>query len=165
MANEEVEKEKRELQMQRMKRHAGGRFVGSDEKANDFKGTLKRLLELLRPQLPLLILTVVMTIAYTVASTYAPMKLANMVNVITDGVRAREAGTGGIDFEFTATYGDGKSVKVPQMSNYFQNFIKCMLDFFRTGKVYADHKETIAIMAAIEAGNKALKTPGVWVEV
>ncbi len=98
MANEEVEKEKRELQMQRMKRHAGGRFVGSDEKANDFKGTLKRLLELLRPQLPLLILTVVMTIAYTVASTYAPMKLANMVNVITDGVRAREAGTGGIDF-------------------------------------------------------------------
>ena len=33
MANEEVEKEKRELQMQRMKRHAGGRFVGSDEKA------------------------------------------------------------------------------------------------------------------------------------
>ena len=57
MANEEVEKEKRELQMQRMKRHAGGRFVGSDEKANDFKGTLKRLLELLRPQLPLLILT------------------------------------------------------------------------------------------------------------
>ena len=73
--------------------------------------------------------------------------------------------TGGIDFEFTATYADGKSVKVPQMSNYFQNFIKCMLDFFRTGKVYADHKETIAIMAAIEAGNKALKTPGVWVEV
>ena len=98
MANEEVEKEKRELQMQRMKRHAGGRFIGSDEKANDFKGTLKRLLELLRPQLPLLILTVIMTIIYTVATTYAPMKLADMVNVITDGVRAREAGAGGIDF-------------------------------------------------------------------
>ncbi len=72
---------------------------------------------------------------------------------------------GGIDFEFTASYADGTNVKVPAMSNYFANFITCMLDFFRTGKVYADHQETIAIMAAIEAANKALLTPGEWIEV
>lgn len=72
---------------------------------------------------------------------------------------------GGIDFEFTATYADGKNLKVPQMSNYFPNFIKAMLEFFRTGKEYACHKETIAIMAAIEACNKAIGMPGVWVEV
>ena len=98
MANEELEKEKRELQQQRMKRHAGGpgaRFISSDEKASDFGGTMKRLLELLKPQIPLLILTAVMTIVYTVATTYAPMKLADMVNVITDGVKA---GPGQIDF-------------------------------------------------------------------
>ena len=98
MANEELEKEKRELQQQRMKRHAGGpgaRFISSDEKASDFKGTLTRLLELLKPQIPLLLLTAVMTIVYTVATTYAPMKLADMVNVITEGVKA---GPGQIDF-------------------------------------------------------------------
>ena len=96
MANAEVEKEKRQLEMQRMKRHAGGpggRFIGSDEKANDFKGTMSRLLQLLKPQLPLIILTMIMTVAYTVANTYAPNKLADMVDVITDGVNR-----GGIDF-------------------------------------------------------------------
>ena len=94
MANEELEKEKRELQMQRMKRHAGGRFVGSDEKANDFKGTLTRLLKLLAPYLPLIVVTIILTIAYTIATTYTPLQLRNMVNIITDGVRSGN----GIDF-------------------------------------------------------------------
>ena len=101
MANEEVEKEKRELELQRQKRHAGGpggRFISTGEKAKDFKGTMGRLLQLLKPQLPLIILTFFMTIAYTVASTYAPNKLADMVDVITEGYRAKQAGTGSIDF-------------------------------------------------------------------
>ena len=101
MANAEVEKEKRELELQRQKRHAGGpggRFISTGETAKDFKGTMKRLLQLLKPQIPLILLTFVMTIAYTVASTYAPNKLADMVDVITEGYNARKAGTGGIDF-------------------------------------------------------------------
>lgn len=72
---------------------------------------------------------------------------------------------GGIDFEFTVSYGDGINVKVPAMSNTFPNFIASMLDFFRTGRIYAAHEETVSIMAVIEAGNRALKTPGEWVEV
>ena len=100
MANEEVEKEKRQLELQRQKRHGGpgARFVGSDEKANDFKGTLGRLLQLLKPQLPLILLTFVMTIVYTIASTYAPTVLAKMVDIITNGVTAKANGTGSIDF-------------------------------------------------------------------
>ncbi len=100
MANEEVEKEKRELELQRQKRFSGGpgsRFISGGEHASDFKGTMSRLLKLLRPQLPLILLTFVMTIAYTVASTYAPNKLADMVDIITNGIRAKDAG-GGIDF-------------------------------------------------------------------
>ena len=93
MANEELEKEKRELQMQRMKRHAGGRFVGSDEKANDFGGTLSRLIQMLGPYLGLIIATMVLTVLYTVATTYSPMQLRNMVDIITRGVQG-----GGIDF-------------------------------------------------------------------
>lgn len=100
MANEEVEKEKRELELQRQKRFSGGpgsRFISGGEQASDFKGTMSRLLRLLKPQLPLILLTFVMTIAYTVASTYAPNKLADMVDIITDGINAKKAG-GGIDF-------------------------------------------------------------------
>ena len=40
MANEDVEKEKRELELQRQKRFSGGpgsRFISGGEQANDFK--------------------------------------------------------------------------------------------------------------------------------
>lgn len=100
MANEDIEKEKRELELQRQKRFSGGpgsRFISSSEQVGDFKGTMSRLLQLLRPQLPLILLTFVMTIVYTVASTYAPNKLADMVDIISDGVSSKSAG-GGIDF-------------------------------------------------------------------
>ena len=101
MANAEVEKEKRQLELQRQKRHAGGpggHFIGSDEKASDAGGTFRRLLDLLRPKLPLIILTFIMTIACTVANTYAPMRLAAMVDIIKNGVEAKAAGTGAVDF-------------------------------------------------------------------
>lgn len=71
----------------------------------------------------------------------------------------------GIDFSMTVNYNDGKTTVIPTMSNYFPNFIKEMCDFFKTGEVKADPAETVAIMGIIEAGNKAVQTPGVWVEV
>lgn len=42
------------------------------EKAKDFKGTLKRLIHFIRPQLPLLILMIVFTILMTLVSVIAP---------------------------------------------------------------------------------------------
>ena len=99
MANADVEKEKRQLEQQRMKRFGpGSRLVGSGEKANDAKGTLLRLLVMLKPQLPLIVLIMVMTVAYTIINTYAPNKLADMVDIITQGYKARQSGTGGVDF-------------------------------------------------------------------
>ncbi len=101
MANADVEKEKRELELRRQKSRGfgpGSRFVGSDEKASDARGTLTRLLLMLKPQLPLIILTIIMTVAYTITSTYAPNKLADMVDIIAQGFYARQEGTGGIDF-------------------------------------------------------------------
>jgi hypothetical protein len=95
-------------------------------------------------------------------------KYESMVLEFADGrsaVMSHYGWNGGIDFEFVASYADGTNVKIPAMSNTFPNFISSMLDFFRTGKIYAAHDETVAIMAVIEAGNRALQTPGVWVEV
>ena len=70
-----------------------------------------------------------------------------------------------VDFSMLVNYEDGRTVSVPQMSNTFPNFIKAMCDFFRTGEIKAAHDETVAIMGIIEAGNKALANPGVWIEI
>ena len=70
-----------------------------------------------------------------------------------------------VDFSMLVNYEDGRTVSVPQMSNTFPNFIKAMCDFFRTGEIKAAHDETVAIMGIIEAGNKALTNPGVWIEI
>lgn len=70
-----------------------------------------------------------------------------------------------VDFSMLVNYEDGRTVSVPQMSNTFPNFIKAMCDFFRTGDIKAAHDETVAIMGIIEAGNKALANPGVWIEI
>ena len=95
-------------------------------------------------------------------------KYESLVLQFADGrsaVMSHYGWNGGIDFEFTASYADGTNVKIPQMSNNFPNFMTALLDFFRTGETKAAHDETVAIMAVIEAGNRALKTPGEWVEV
>ncbi len=74
-------------------------------------------------------------------------------------------GWSGVDFEMLINYDDGSTVKVPQLSDYFPNFIKSLCEFFKTGKTFADHDETVSVMGIIEAGNKALNNKGQWIEV
>ena len=50
-------------------------------------------------------------------------------------------------------------------SEFFKNFIHEMLIFFETGKPIATREETLAVIAIIEAGRKALERPGEWVKV
>lgn len=50
-------------------------------------------------------------------------------------------------------------------ADYFRRFILALTEFFRTGKEPVSHRETIAIIAVRETGQKALETPGVWVGV
>ena len=76
-----------------------------------------------------------------------------------------KGGRSAVDFNMIASYADGRTAVLPAMSNSFPNFIKAMCDFFRTGEIKAAHEETVAIMGIIEAGNKAIANPGVWVEV
>lgn len=94
-------------------------------------------------------------------------KYASMVIEFEGGRRAvmSHFGWTGIDFNMIVCYEDGSVKNIPQMSNFFPNFIKELCDFFRTGEIKAKHDETVAIMGIIEAGHKALKNPGVWVEV
>lgn len=94
-------------------------------------------------------------------------KYESMVLEFDGGRRAvmSHYGWTGVDFNMTVNYNDGATKVIPQMSDYFPNFMRGLLDFFRTGEIKAKHDETVAIMGIIEAGNKALKTPGEWVNV
>ncbi len=98
MANEELEKEKRELEMARQRRHGGGpggRFISSDEKVKNFGGTMTRLLGYLKPNIVLIIIVFLITVLSTLFSTYSPKVLARIMNAIEAGLRNPDVG---IDF-------------------------------------------------------------------
>ncbi|HBL85146.1 MAG: hypothetical protein A2Y17_02005 [Clostridiales bacterium GWF2_38_85] len=70
-----------------------------------------------------------------------------------------------VSFGLNIAYDDGKFEVIGDMTSYFDNFIVEMCDFFKTGNVKADPKETIAIMGIIESGAKAMKKPLEWVNI
>lgn len=59
----------------------------------------------------------------------------------------------------------GESRMIEVKSDFFHDFIVALTDFYRTGTVPVPHKDTVEIMAVRTAGQKALETPGVWVEI
>ncbi|MEG0664777.1 MAG: hypothetical protein RR483_06740, partial [Clostridia bacterium] len=69
-------------------------------------------------------------------------------------------------FNMAINYSDDKNtVMVPDCTNYFPNFVKELVDFFKTGDVKADPEETIAVITIRECGYKAMEKPGTWVEI
>jgi len=68
-------------------------------------------------------------------------------------------------FQVSMQLKDGQGVFIPECSDIFTRMIHAMLDFFETGKPAAPKEETLAIMALIEAGRKALTSYDTWVKV
>jgi hypothetical protein len=50
-------------------------------------------------------------------------------------------------------------------SDFFRNFIKDLIVFYKTGEVLIPHEQTLAVMAIREACIKAKNTPNEWFEV
>ena len=78
--------------------HGGMR--GNNEKAKDFKGTLTKLFKYLRPYYFKLVVVIWFAAASTVFSIVGPKILAKATDKLSEGVLAKVAGTGGIDFEY-----------------------------------------------------------------
>lgn len=68
-------------------------------------------------------------------------------------------------FQFEVQYGENGVITVDAMADFFPRFIEAMLKFFDTGETQAPVDQTLEITAILEAGTKALKTPGEWVDV
>ena len=65
----------------------------------------------------------------------------------------------------TVRYTDGSMFQIPDASGYFDRFIAGMVHFFETGEGVVDKRETISVMAMIEAAHKAEEKPGEWVDI
>lgn len=82
-----------------MPRGPMGHGAHATEKAKDFKGTIKRLFGYLRPYYFKLLLVLIFASGSTVFSIFGPKILAKATDKLGEGILAKIANTGGIDFE------------------------------------------------------------------
>ena len=68
-------------------------------------------------------------------------------------------------FQLSLQLKNGEAVFISECSDIFTRMIHAMLDFFETGQPAAPKEETLAIMALIEAGRKALASYDSWIKV
>ena len=68
-------------------------------------------------------------------------------------------------FQVSMQLKSGEGVFIPECSDIFTRMIHAMLDFFEGAPAPAPKEETLAIMALLEAGRKALTSYDTWVKV
>jgi gamma-glutamylcysteine synthetase len=68
-------------------------------------------------------------------------------------------------FSLNIGYANGSSKQVEIKSNFFELFIKELINYFKTGKIPVQHKQTLAVIAIRAAGIKAMSNPFTWVDV
>lgn len=73
--------------------------MGSGEKAKDFKGTASKLLKYMKKFRLAVLAVIIFAIGSTIFSIVGPKVLARATDALYDGLVAKIAGTGGIDFE------------------------------------------------------------------
>ena len=78
--------------------HGPGNRMAPGEKAKDFKGTIRKLLQYMGPYRVGLVAAVILAMASVVFSVVGPKVLGNATTEAIRGAQALAAGTGGIDF-------------------------------------------------------------------
>ena len=68
-------------------------------------------------------------------------------------------------FRLSLQYQSGESRLIDQCTDFFPNLIAAILNFFATGLAPVPSRETLAIMALIEAGRAALASDDTWVDI
>ncbi len=69
-----------------------------------------------------------------------------------------------VPFSLNICKNNGESKHIKECSNFFPNFVKSLVEFFKTGIVPVQPEETIAVIKLRELGLKALEKPGCWIE-
>ena len=77
-----------------------GRGRGNNEKAKDLSGTLKKLLAYLKPYHLKICFVMVFAVCFTIFNILGPKILAKATDKLSEGIMAKVANTGGIDFNY-----------------------------------------------------------------
>ena len=77
-----------------------GRGCGNNEKAKDLGGTLKKLLAYLKPYHLKICFVMVFAVCSTIFNIIGPKVLAKATDKLSEGIMAKVANTGGIDFNY-----------------------------------------------------------------
>lgn len=77
-----------------------GRGRGNNEKAKDLSGTLKKLLAYLKPYHLKICFVMVFAVCSTIFNILGPKILAKATDKLSEGIMAKVANTGGIDFNY-----------------------------------------------------------------
>ena len=77
-----------------------GRGRGNNEKAKDLSGTLKKLLAYLKPYHFKICFVMVFAVCSTIFNILGPKVLAKATDKLSEGIMAKVANTGGIDFNY-----------------------------------------------------------------
>ncbi len=107
--------------------HGPGGMMMPGEKAKDFKGTTRKLLDYLRPYWVVLIVVLIFSIGSTIFSIVGPKLLGQATNKLVEGIIAKvsQIAGGGIDFDYISRmmillvvlYG------ISALFNYIQGFL------------------------------------------
>jgi hypothetical protein len=79
--------------------HGPGGMMMAGEKARDFKGTMKKLIEYLRVYRLSMIIVFIFAAGSAALSIVGPRKIGDATTILFDGLMAKIAGTGSIDFD------------------------------------------------------------------
>ena len=68
-------------------------------------------------------------------------------------------------YEMYAGYDDGTSIHAVADEEIFKQFILSVIEFFKTGKLIAEHKQTLMVMALMDAAKIAIHRPFEWINI
>lgn len=68
-------------------------------------------------------------------------------------------------YAFTAADRENNAVRYVIESDFFAEFIKALIEFFKSGEIPVSHKRTLCVVSIIEAELKAMKKPFEWIEI
>jgi predicted dehydrogenase len=122
--------------------------------------------------------------------TYAVHQLEIITKVMGTGAEKLMVVQKGLNISMVIVYKDGRRAVYNQMvkanvpftvgveprgakeieykliqSEYFKLFVSAMIEYFETGRPLVNKKETLAVIALIEAGAKGLAKPDQWIDV
>lgn len=105
MAKDEYEFGQQDRNRAPRRGHGPAGRMGRAEKAKDFKGTWKKLLNTCRPYWPLMLIAVIGAFAGTVLNLLGPDRLSEMTDIISQGMISGMRGGAGIDMDGVARIG------------------------------------------------------------